>query len=142
VEKLEVEIVKVEAEMDEMWSFVGNKHQQRWLWHAIDHATGAVLAYVLAPHQDYAMTELLNLLSPFGITKFFTDAWGAYERILDPNVHVIGKSNTQKIERKHLTLRTRIKRLARKTICFSKSILMHDIVIGLFINRYEFPLLV
>ncbi|OYQ62034.1 hypothetical protein B9G53_24300 [Pseudanabaena sp. SR411] len=31
-----------------------------------------------------------------------------------------------------------MKRLARKTICFSKSIVMHDIVIGLFINRYEF----
>jgi len=28
----------------------------------------------------------------------------------------------------------------RKTICFSKSIRMHDIVIGLFINRYEFGL--
>ena len=25
------------AEMDEMWSFVGSKSQQRWLWHAIDH---------------------------------------------------------------------------------------------------------
>jgi insertion element IS1 protein InsB len=41
---------------------------------------------------------------------------------------------------KHLTLRTRIKRLTRKTICFSKSIQMHDIVIGLFVNRYEFGL--
>uniref|UniRef100_UPI003969F7D2 IS1 family transposase n=1 Tax=Pseudanabaena galeata TaxID=1112103 RepID=UPI003969F7D2 len=50
----------------------------------------------------------------------------------------MGKKNTQKIERKHLTLRTRIKRLARKKICFSKSIVMHDIIIGLFINRYEF----
>jgi len=38
----------------------------------------------------------------------------------------------------HLTLRTRIKRLARKTICFSKSVFMHDTVIGLFVNRYEF----
>jgi len=57
-------------------------------------------------------------------------------------VHEIGKRNTQKIERKHLTLRTRIKRLARKTICFSKTILMHDIIIGVYINRYEFPLLV
>jgi insertion element IS1 protein InsB len=37
-------------------------------------------------------------------------------------------------------LRTRIKRLACKTICFSKTILMHDTVIGLFINRYEFGL--
>jgi insertion element IS1 protein InsB len=35
-------------------------------------------------------------------------------------------------------LRTRIKRLARKTICFSKSEEMHDGVIGLFINRYCF----
>jgi transposase-like protein len=31
-----------------------------------------------------------------------------------------------------------IKRLARKTICFSKLETMHEIVIGLFINRYEF----
>jgi len=31
---------------------------------------------------------------------------------------------------------------ARKTICFSKSIQMHDIVIGLFVNRYAFGLLV
>jgi len=114
---------------------------RRWLWHAIDHSTGAVLAYVLAPHQDHALVSLINLLTPFGITRFFTDAWGGYERILDPNTHVIGKQNTQKIERKHLTLKTRIKRLARKSICFSKSILMHDIVIGLFINRFQFPIL-
>jgi CTP synthase len=63
---------------------------------------------------------------------------GAYERHIEPALHLVGKRNTQKIERKHLTLRTRIKRLVRKTICFSKSIVMHDIVIGLFINRYEF----
>ena len=50
--------------------------------------------------------------------------------------------NTQKIERKHLTLRTRTKGLARKTICFSKLEKMHDIVIGLFVNRYEFCVLV
>ena len=46
--------------------------------------------------------------------------WGAYSRHLDPDEHCPGKRHTQKIERKHLTLRTRIKRLARKTICFSK----------------------
>ena len=28
--------------------------------------------------------------------------------------------------------------LARKTMCFSKSVFMHDTVIGLFVNRYEF----
>ena len=71
---------------------------------------------------------------------FYTDWWGAYERHLPQEMHSIGKRNTQKIERKHLGLRTRIKRLTRKTICFSKSEVMHDLVIGLFINRYEFGL--
>ena len=35
-----------QAECDEMWSFVGSKAHQRWLWYAIDHATGKILAYV------------------------------------------------------------------------------------------------
>jgi len=130
----------VEAQADEMWSFVKTKQQERWLWHAIDHHTGEVLAYVLSSHQDSAFVELKALLEPFGITQFYPDGWGAYERHLEPVFHTVGKANTQTIERKHLTLRTRIKRLARKTVCFSKSIWLHDVVIGLFINRYEFGL--
>ena len=72
-----------EAQMDEMWSFVQSKQQFWWLWHAIDHATGKVLAYVLAPYEDSAFPELKTLLKPFGITRFFTDGWGAYGRHLD-----------------------------------------------------------
>jgi len=126
------------AEMDEMWSFVGRKSQQRWLWHAIDHHTGQILAYVFGTQGDETFLQLKALLAPFGITHFYTDGWGAYRRHLDPSTHTVGKQQTQKIECKHLTFRTRIKRLTRKTICFSRSILMHDLVIGLFINRYEF----
>jgi len=128
----------VEAEVDEMWSFVGRKGEQRWLWQALDHRTGTVLAYVLGKRQDQAFLDLKALLQPFGIRRYYTDGWGAYQRHVDPQMHEIGKRNTQQLERKHLTLRTRIKRLARKTICFSRSIQMHDIVIGLFINRFEF----
>jgi len=140
---VEVSIKKVDdAELDEMWSFVKEKDQQRWLWHAIDHRTGKVLAYVLGSRKDVVFLELQKLLIPFGIKRFLSDDWGAYSRHIDPERHVIGKRNTQKIERKHLTLRTRLKRLVRKTICFSKSVQMHDIVIGLFINRFEFGLVI
>jgi insertion element IS1 protein InsB len=129
-----------EAEADEMWSFVQSKRQQRWLWHAIDHETREIFADVLSDHKDAAFLELKTLLAPFGITQFYTDDWGTYTRHLESTVHTVGKANTQRIERKHLTLRTRIKRLARRTICFSKTTLMHDTVIGLFINRFEFGL--
>ena len=142
VEEVAVEVVRVdEAEVDEMWSFVGKKEYQRWLWHAIDRCSGQVLAYVLGEHKDEVFLKLKRLLEPFGITRFYTDDWGAYQRHLEAEKHKIGKQNTQKIERKHLTWRTRIKRLARKTICFSKKVQMHDIVIGLFVNRYEFGVL-
>jgi insertion element IS1 protein InsB len=127
-----------EAELDEMWSFVGSKKQPRWLWEALDHQTGKILAYTFGRRADRVLLKLKALLEPFGIRRFYTDGWGAYQRHLDPKLHVVGKWRTQQLERKHLTLRTRIKRLVRKTICFSKSIQMHEIVIGLFINRFEF----
>jgi insertion element IS1 protein InsB len=55
-------------------------------------------------------------------------------------VHSPGKRNTQHIERGHLTVRTRMKRVVRMTIYFSKTTQMYDIVISLFVNRYAFGL--
>jgi insertion element IS1 protein InsB len=130
----------VASELDEMWSYVGKKAEPRWLWHAIDHVSGAVLAYVFGRRQDTVFLQLKELLEPFGITRFYTDGWGAYERHIVPEQHVVGKQHTQTIESKHINLRTRIKRLVRRTICFSKTTTMYDLVIGLFINRYEFGL--
>jgi insertion element IS1 protein InsB len=122
---------------DEMWSFVGRKQRPRWLWLAIDRRTGQVLAYVCGRRKDEVLLQLKALITPFGITRYYTDYWGAYQRNLPPEVHRPGKHNTQQIERKHLTLRTRIKRLVRNTLCFSTSIELPDSVIGLFINRDE-----
>ncbi len=126
------------SELDEMWSYVHSKANPRWLWHATDHHTGKVLAYVFGRRKDIVFLELKALLEPFGITRYFTDGWGAYEWHVEAEQHTVGKENTQKIESKHINLRTRIKRLVRRTICFSKMERMHDLVIGLFINRYEF----
>ncbi len=124
--------------MDEMWSFVGDKATERWLWHVIDHRTGRVLAYVVGTRKDAAFLKLHALLSPFGITHYYTDKGGTYRRHLPPEQHTIGKLSMQKIERKHLTLRTQLKRLAWKTLCFSRSCVMHDLVIGLYMNQVEF----
>jgi insertion element IS1 protein InsB len=85
-------VIRVEAaEIDEMWSFVESKQHQRWLWHAIDHQTGKVLAYVLATYEDSALKQLQQLLAPFSIQRFYTDSWGAYLRLLDEQHHAVGK---------------------------------------------------
>ncbi len=94
-----------------------------------------MLAYVFGRRKDAVFLKLQQLLEPFGITKFYTDGWGAYERHIDPEQHHVGKENTQKIESKHINLRTRMKRLVRRTLCFSKTKRWHLLVIGLYINR-------
>lgn len=64
-----------------------------------------------------------------------TDEWGSYARELPKEKHLTGKIFTQHIERNNLTLRTRIKRLARRTIRFSRSVELHEKVIGAFIEN-------
>src|SRR4030095_14389885 len=117
-----------------MWSFVRAKEKARWLWHAVDHHTGRVLAYVVGPRKDAVFLKLKALLAPFGITRYYTDKAGVYQRHLPSEQHTVGKLLMQKVERKHLTLRTRLKRFARTTLCFSRSYVMHDLSIGLYMN--------
>ena len=91
------------AELDEMWSFVGSKQKPRWLWGALAHQTGRILAYVFGRREDQALLQLKALLMPFGIRRFYTDGWGAYRRHLEPHRHMVGKRRAQQLERKHRT---------------------------------------
>jgi IS1 transposase len=56
------------------------------------------LAYVFGRRKDEVFLKLKRLLEPFGITRYYTDGWGAYEHHLDPEQHRVGKDYTQKIE--------------------------------------------
>jgi insertion element IS1 protein InsB len=138
-QELEVGVVSAtEAEMDEMWSFVGSKSNQCWLWWAIDHVTGTPLAFCFGTREHKFLDELKGLLGGFNITTVFTDGNPAYQKLEDECSIVIGKANTQKIELKHLSLRAWCSRLVRKGIRFSKCFAMHSIVIALIINYWFF----
>jgi len=134
---LEVEI-RFSAEMDEFWSFVQKKSNQRWTWYAIERKSGCILAWHNGKRTDKDFLVLWKLLEIFDIDKYYTDDWGAYSRYIPPDKHEDGKKNTWKIERKNLNFRTHLKRLARRTICFSKNEQIHDNVIGMYIERYYF----
>ena len=125
---------------DEMWSYVGKKHQPRWLWWVEEVDTGQVVAYVFGrrTHATFARLRQLLLDTGLAVTRWITDAWWAYVDQLPAEQRVEDKTQLQRLERKHLTLRTRLKRLTRKTICFSKKIFFHDGIIGLCIHHFFF----
>ena len=126
--------------VDESWSFVSSKQRQRWLWWVEEAKTGEVIAFVFGRRTHQTFRALMALLeeSRISVGRWITDAWWAYFDCLDQSIRLECKALLQSLERKHLTLRTRIKRLARRTICFSKSIEVHDAIIGLFINQFFF----
>ncbi len=127
-----------EVEMDEMWSFVHDKSQKYWLWWAIDHNTGEPLVFHFGTREHKNLDALLALLQPFNIETVYSDNNFAYKTHINKSNVVTGKINTQKIERKHLSLRTWCSRLVRKGIRFSKDHRMNRIVIALVINFWFF----
>jgi len=112
------------------------------LWWVEDAVSGQVVAFVFGRRTHQTFRRLLFLLesAQIGVSKWIIDAWWTYFDCLDQGLRIESKALLQSLERKHLTLRTRIKRLARKTICFSKSVVVHDTVIGLFINQFFFSI--
>ncbi|HHP0494763.1 IS1 family transposase [Vibrio harveyi] len=123
------------CEIDEQWSFVGKKKNRRWLWYAWEARYKRIIAHAFGKRNTDALRSLLTLLKQFDISFFFTDDFSVYAKELPREKHVVGKRFTQRIERTNLTLRSRLKRLVRRTIGFSKSEQMHDKVIGTFIER-------
>ena len=124
------------CELDEQWIFIGSQARQHWFWYAYNTKTGGVLVYTSGPRTDATCRELLALLTPFNIGMLAIDEWGSYARELPKEKLLTGKIFTQRIERNNLTLRTRIKSLARRTICVSRSVEFHEKVIGAFIEKY------
>ena len=130
--------VEIRVEADELWGYVGEKSNQQWLWYAIERASGIPLAHHIDAHTDAACQCLLDKLAIFPIRTYYTDGWQSYAALIPADHHQIGKDNTWRIERTNLTLRTHIKRLHRKTICFSKNETIHANVIGMYLEHYYY----
>ncbi|OKW09715.1 transposase [Escherichia coli] len=93
-----------------------------------------VVAHVFGERTMATLGRLMSLLSPFDVVIWMTDGWPLYESRLKGKLHVISKRYTQRIERHNLNLRQHLARLGRKSLSFSKSVELHDKVIGHYLN--------
>lgn len=55
-----------------MWSFIGNKKRQRWLWYAWEPRLKRIIAHVCGSRSKKALGKLLKLLSGFRIASWCT----------------------------------------------------------------------
>jgi insertion element IS1 protein InsB len=137
-----VRVLRLEAEADEMWSFVGRKANKQWLWIALDTATKQVIAFYVGDRSRRSVRKLWQRIPAVYREQatFYTDGWEAYKWIIPAARHrICAKStgHTNIIERFNCTLRQRVSRLMRAALSFSKKLANHIGAIKYFICHYN-----
>lgn len=129
-------------QLDEMWSFVGNKRFKQWIWLALDADTREVIGVYIGDRSRQSAQQLWQSLPAVyrQCAVAYTDFWEAYQSVLPSKRHyAVGKETgkTSYIERFNNTVRQRVGRLVRKTLSFSKKLENHIGAIWYFIHHYN-----
>jgi IS1 family transposase len=128
-------------ELDELWSFVLKKVNQAWIWIALCRKTRQVVAYAVGDRTKETCEKLWDSVpEEYRKGHCFSDFWKAYQAVIPEDQHTaVGKETgeTAHVERWNNTLRQRLGRFVRKTLSFSKSLLMHTVCLALFLHRYN-----
>ena len=131
-------------ELDELWSFVGQRQQKRWLWIALCRRTRQVVAFVIGDRSAKTCRKLWRRIpAEYRHCRTFSDFWHTYQQVIDSGKHCsVGKESgeTAHVERWNNTLRQRISRYIRKTLSFSKTDKFHHLITKWYIYEYNLSL--
>jgi IS1 family transposase len=138
----DVVLRRLEAEADELWSFVQQKANKQWIWIAMDATTRQVIAFRVGDRSRDSAKELWAKIPVVYHEQatFHTDQYEAYTGVIPAERHrAITKKarKTNHIERFNNTLRQRVSRLVRETLSFSKKLANHIGAIKYFICHYN-----
>jgi insertion element IS1 protein InsB len=142
VNPTDVVLRRLEAEADEMWSFVKKKAHKQWIWIAMDAKTRQIIAFHVGDRsRDSAKQLWANIPIEYREQAIFhTDQYEAYQGVIPPAQHKAITKHARKtnhIERFNNTLRQRVSRLVRETLSFSKKLANHIGAIRYFICHYN-----
>ena len=128
-------------ELDELWSFVLKKAHKKWIWIALCRRTRQVVAYAIGDRSKRPCRKLWEAIpEAYRVAHCFSDFWKAYAAVIPDEQHTavgIRSGQTAHVERWNNTLRQRLGRFVRSTLSFSKSLLMHEACLRLFVHRYN-----
>ncbi len=89
--------------------------------YALDRESKSVVDFRVGARTKFNLSSITDSTLLTLPKKICTDGLNIYKSLVPEGLHKVGLPNTRHIERFNLNLRTHLKRLSRKTICFSKS---------------------
>lgn len=118
-----------------MWSFVGNKNTKCWIWLALDRVRKRFVGFITGNRGVKTGRKLWSQIQNIPVQNYASDDWDAYKDFIPNNKHLIGKQYTNSIEGFNSNFRLFLKRLNRRTKCYSKSEEMLNNCLKLYIHR-------
>jgi IS1 family transposase/transposase-like protein len=119
-------------EVDEMRSFIKRKDKLIWIVYALERETKRVVSFTVGARTNKTLNVVLHSLQLAKAKTIYTDGLKHYPFLIEKKVHKVTRFATNHIERKNLSLRTNLKRLNRKTICYSRSSLVLKCVLRIY----------
>lgn len=111
-------------EVDELRTYVGRKENQCWITYGFCEETKKVIDFTVGKRTKQTLRTVVNNLLISGVRNIKTDNLNIYQSLIPASRHIRGSYVINHIERNNLNLRTHLKRLGRRTICFSRSLIM------------------
>jgi insertion element IS1 protein InsB len=111
-------------EVDELCIYIRHKKNYIWLVYALEKNSKNVVSFNVGRRTNKTLSHVLDTLKLSEAKKIFTDRLKNYRNLIDEKLHSVKRFGTNHIERKNLTLRTHLKKLSRRTICFGKSLII------------------
>ncbi|WP_298507396.1 IS1 family transposase [uncultured Kordia sp.] len=124
-------------ELDEMRVVVGYKLNEAWITYAINRYTKKIINFIVGRRTKRNISVITKSVLQLYPKMIFTDRLKTYKSLIPKTQHDTRKKNTTVIERHNLTLRTHLKRLSRRTICFSKTFEMLEATLKLYLWGYQ-----
>ncbi|MGL4596437.1 MAG: IS1 family transposase, partial [Bacteroidia bacterium] len=98
----------------------------------LERKTKAVVSIQTGRRTKVNLTSVIQPILESEPKKIRTDGLSIYRYIIPEKLHTVSEHLTNKIERMNLYLRTHLKRLSRKTICFSRCETMLNAVVKIY----------
>lgn len=109
-----------EYEIDELHTYVGQKENPQWIIYALDRDTKNVTAFTVGNRTKDRLELVTDAVLASDPVKIHTDGLPGYSFLIPQDLHRSRPYGTNHIERKNVNIRTHVKRLTRRTICYSK----------------------
>jgi insertion element IS1 protein InsB len=119
-------------ELDEMRFFIRKKTNPMWLTYAINKKTRDVAGFYIGRRNNKTLNAVVKTLLNAKVKKIFTDKLSNYQYLIPKEIHSTKRYETNLIERKNLNIRTHLKRLNRRTICFPKKLKMTSAILKIY----------